>query len=368
MPWQNNGDYYSFKQDSINQHAPTVSGVYGLFNFRHQIVIGSTANVRDAVLHHRRHTKFRFSRFEPTGFTFEICPAERRENRAQELIKEYNPISTPQTPIGIAKLYRSWRVPQARAFKADVIPERKPANKRIVAIPVKAEQKAPLHFNAERFGLAGALCGVIFLAVGLIGLVPHLKNMFKSVVRNPTAIAESRRQFGSGEIQLAEAESLNPSESTANSVVAAAPGGVGKSALANLDSQANSSSPTDWHAAAAQAATPEPDATAKPQTVTSAQPVKREVPANAWSVQAMATTDKQLANDWLQKLKTKGYEAFVIDADINGKTWHRVRIGTFATRQDAENLRSVLKAKEGIRDAYVAGNDNPTTTIALNRR
>ena len=340
MPWQNNGDYYSFKQDSINQHAPTVSGVYGLFNFRHQIVIGSTANVRDAVLHHRRHTKFRFSRFEPTGFTFEICPAERRESRAQELIKEYNPISAPQTPIGIAKLYRSWRVPQARAFKADVIPERKPANNRVVAIPVKAEQKAPLHFNAERFGLAGALCGVIFLAVGLIGLVPHLKNMFKSVVRNPTAIAESRRQLGSGEIQLAEAESLNTSESTANSVVAAA----------------------------AQATTPSPDVTAKPQTVTSAQPVKPEVPANAWSVQAMATTDMQLANDWLQKFKTKGYEAFVIDADINGKTWHRVRIGTFATRQDAENLRSVLRAKEGIRDAYVAGNDNPTTTIALNRR
>jgi len=26
MPWRNNGDYYSFKPDSIIQHAPTVSG------------------------------------------------------------------------------------------------------------------------------------------------------------------------------------------------------------------------------------------------------------------------------------------------------------------------------------------------------
>jgi hypothetical protein len=98
MPWQNNGDYYSFKQDSITQHAPTVSGVYGLFNFRHQVVIASAANVRDALVYHRRHTKFRFSRFEPTGFTFEICPPERRDNRAQELIKEY----------GVEPLQKEW--------------------------------------------------------------------------------------------------------------------------------------------------------------------------------------------------------------------------------------------------------------------
>ena len=197
MPWRNNGDYYSFKPDSIVQHAPTVSGVYGLFNFRHQIVIGSAANVRDALLHHRRHTKFRFSRFEPTGFTFEICPPERRENRTQELIKEYNPISSPQTPIGIAMLYRSWRAPEARAFKAEVTSEKKPASNKVVALPAKpAKAKAPLHLNAERLGLAGALCGMIFLAIGLIGLVPHLKNMFHSVVRNPTTIAESKRQIG----------------------------------------------------------------------------------------------------------------------------------------------------------------------------
>src|SRR6185295_10235300 len=118
MPWHNNGDYYSFKHDSILQNAPTVSGVYGLFNFRHQIVIASAANIRNALLHHRQHTKFRFSRFEPTGFTFEICPPERRENRAQELSREFSPISSPQTPIGIATLFRSWRPPEARAFKA----------------------------------------------------------------------------------------------------------------------------------------------------------------------------------------------------------------------------------------------------------
>lgn len=369
MPWRNNGDYYSFKPDSIIQHAPTVSGVYGLFNFRHQIVISSAANVRDALLHHRRHTKFRFSRFEPTGFTFEICPLERRENRTQELIKEYNPISSPQTPISIATLYRSWRAPEARAFKAEVTSEKKPASNKVVALPAKpAKAKAPLHFNAERLGLAGALCGMIFLAFGLIGLVPHLRNMFHSLVRNPTTIAESKSQIGDAKVQLAQAENLATAEITGNTVAAAAPSAAAQSASVNLNAEATTSSPTGWRSAAAQAAAPAPVASPKTESLASEQPAKREVPANAWSVQAMATTDKPLAHDWLQKLKAKGYEAFVVDADINGNTWHRVRIGTFETRQDAENLRAALIAKEGFRDSYVAGNDKPATIIALNRR
>jgi len=368
MPWHNNGDYYSFKQDSIKQHAPTVSGVYGLFNFRHQIVIGSAANVRDALLHHRRHTKFRFSRFEPTGFTFEICPPERRENRSQELIKEYHPISSPQAPIGLATLYRSWRSPQARAFTAEAASERKPANRKTAAIPAKpAKAKAPLHLNAQRFGLLGAFCGVIFLGVGLFGLVPHLKNMFASVVHNPAAIADSIQKTDGGKVQLAQVEGLNTNENAGSTVVAAAPTALVQSAPVNLDSRETSDSPTGWRAAAAQAAAA-PVATPQTQSAASAQPATRDLPASAWSVQAMATTDKQLANDWLQKLKTKGYQAFVVNADIKGHTWHRVRIGAFATRQDAEALRLALKSKDGFRDAFVAGDDKAATTLALHRR
>ncbi len=56
MPWRTKGDYYSFKEDAIKQHAPTVSGVYGLFNFRHQILIDSAANIRVAYRQtERRH-------------------------------------------------------------------------------------------------------------------------------------------------------------------------------------------------------------------------------------------------------------------------------------------------------------------------
>jgi cell division septation protein DedD len=357
MPWQNNGDYYSFKQDAITEHAPSASGVYGLFNSRHLIAIGNAANVRDALLHHRRQTDFRFSRFEPSGFTFEICGPDRRDTRAQELVREYRPISAPENPIGIAALYRSWRAPNARAFQEVSIDDETASNK-IVAIATKlpkAKQKMSLHLHAERFGVVGALCGLIFVALGLIGLVPYLKNTFATVVRNPPAIAESRRIDGD-KIQLAQTESLIATEDGANETTRS--GDVESSTPVEV----NAGSPTEGRFARAQTASPESVAALKPHE----QP-KRQVAVSGWSVQAMATTDAQEANDCAQKLKAKGYEVYLVEADVEGKTWHRVRVGNFATRRDAENTRVQLAVKEGFRDAYIAGNDNRPTTIALNR-
>ena len=357
MPWQNNGDYYSFKQDAITQHAPTTSGVYGLFNSRHLIAIGSAANVRDALLHHQRQTDFRFSRFEPSGFTFEICAPDRRDTRAQELVREYRPISTPENPIGIATLYRSWRAPNARAFQ-EVSIDGETASNKIVTIATKlraAKQKMPLHLHAERVGVVGALCGLIFVALGLIGLVPYLKNTFATVVRNPPAIAESRRINGD-KIQLAQTESLIATEDAASETTRS--GDLENSTPVEV----NAGSPAEGRFASAQTASPESVAALKPRE----QP-KRQVAVNGWSVQAMATTDAQEANDCAQKLKAKGYEVYLVEADVEGKTWHRVRIGNFATRRDAEHMRVQLAAKEGFRDAYIAGNDNRPTTVALNR-
>jgi len=360
MPWKTNGDYYSFKPDSITLHAPTSSGVYGLFNFRHQILIGSAANIRNAILHHRKHTRFRFRRFEPTGFTFEVCPPELRESRARELVLEYEPISGPQKPIGVATLWHSLRAPETRAFQTEAKVTAQPVKAKVVAITAKhskPEAAGRWRIGREQFGLAGALCGIVFLTVGMIGLAPHLKNMFDSVVRNPAAIAQSGQQVDSGKIQLAQADNLVVRENTGNADVAAAPTASGPSASGNLNTEGSTSSPTSWRAAAKQATAPAPVTAPEPQTGTaSEQPSKPQSPTKAWSVQALATTDKQLADDWINKLKAKGYQAFVINADINGKTWHRVRIGSFETRQAAENLRAALKTNEGFRDAYVAGN------------
>lgn len=345
MPWKTNGDYYGFKQESINLHAPTASGVYGLFNFRHQILIGGAANIRNAVLHHHKHTKFRFRRFEPSGFTFEICPPQLREIRAQALIAEYEPINGRQNPISVATLWRSLRAPQARVFQPEVNSAKQPATEKVVPITEKLAKPQPQtqwYLGREQFCLAGALSSVVFLTVGMIGLMPQLKNMFDSIVRNPAAIAESRRQLSGGEIQLAQAPKIVADTGSENIADATAPVIAQPRATENSGPETNKSAVTAQPSAAAQLS---PTTTAISPTGESEKSAKRKRPANTWSVQAMATTEKQLAGDWLQKLKAKGFQAFVINADINGKTWHRVRIGGFATRQDAEDLRATLKAK-----------------------
>jgi cell division septation protein DedD len=368
MPWKTNGDYYGFKQESINLYAPTASGVYGLFNFRHQILIGAAANIRNAVLHHRKHTKFRFRRFEPTGFTFEVCPPELREFRARDLIAEYQPICGPQIPISFATLCASLRAPQARAFQLGVNSAKQPATEKVVPIAEKLAKPQPQtqrYRGREQFSLAGAVCGVVFLAVGMIGLMPYLKNMFASIVRNPAAIAESRRQLSDGEIQLAQTPKIVADAGSENIADPTAPEIVQPRAAGNSAPDAIKSTLPAQPSAAPQI---NPTTTVGSLPGESEKSVTRERPANTWSVQAMATTEKQLASDWLQKLKVKGYQAFVIDADINGKTWHRVRIGSFATRRDAEDLRAALKENEGFRDAFVASNDKAETAIALSRR
>lgn len=84
-----------------------------------------------------------------------------------------------------------------------------------------------------------------------------------------------------------------------------------------------------------------------------------------WTVQAIATTDKRIASDWLEKLKAKGYEPFVIKAEIKGRTWYRVRAGRFHTPAEGESLRSALQSQEGLRDAFIAPTTKSDAVIAL---
>lgn len=82
----------------------------------------------------------------------------------------------------------------------------------------------------------------------------------------------------------------------------------------------------------------------------------------------MATTDKPDAQSWVSRLKAKGYDAFAVEAEIKGQIWYRVRVGAFASRQDAEVLRAALSAQEGFRDAFVAAGNKSDTILAANRR
>jgi cell division septation protein DedD len=71
-----------------------------------------------------------------------------------------------------------------------------------------------------------------------------------------------------------------------------------------------------------------------------------------WSVQVSATPAKDIADTLVQRLKAKGYDGYVVQAEVKGQTYYRVRVGYFDSRERAESVHQSLTRQEGYRDAY----------------
>ncbi|MGH7826938.1 MAG: SPOR domain-containing protein [Candidatus Binatia bacterium] len=82
-------------------------------------------------------------------------------------------------------------------------------------------------------------------------------------------------------------------------------------------------------------------------------PAKGESPDHVWTVQVKSSPEKTYVERWVDRLKSKGYDAFITAADIKGQTWYRLRVGHFGTRQEAETLRNALETKEGFRGTFL---------------
>jgi hypothetical protein len=76
--------------------------------------------------------------------------------------------------------------------------------------------------------------------------------------------------------------------------------------------------------------------------------------ARQWSVQVSAAPAKNIAESLVQQLKTNGYDGYFLQADVNGQTYFRVRVGHFASQEEAESLRQLLAGEEDYRTAYLA--------------
>jgi cell division septation protein DedD len=85
--------------------------------------------------------------------------------------------------------------------------------------------------------------------------------------------------------------------------------------------------------------------------------VKKDSAERVWTVQVKSSPDKKYADTWADRLKAKGYDAFVVEGDVKGQTWYRVRVGHFAARQEAEALRTALESREGLSGGWVSHAD-----------
>jgi DedD protein len=97
-----------------------------------------------------------------------------------------------------------------------------------------------------------------------------------------------------------------------------------------------------------------PKPASKPAPIPIAPPAKPSVPAQAstnlssWVIQVASLRDRSRAYALVQDLRAKGFPAYLQEAQVKQKLWHRVRIGPEVERRRIESLAASLKAKTGM--------------------
>jgi len=134
-------------------------------------------------------------------------------------------------------------------------------------------------------------------------------------------------------------------------------------AMQRLQQTAAAASPTAGREAQSVTATPAPTRVAQktphaptpePTAKHGAASTHAEEWADAgWTVQVNATTNPQQANELAQTLKSKGYDAYTLQAPMRGQMWYRVRVGRFTSHEKAKQLETRLRRAEGLENAYV---------------
>jgi cell division septation protein DedD len=71
-----------------------------------------------------------------------------------------------------------------------------------------------------------------------------------------------------------------------------------------------------------------------------------------WTVQVNAFPDEKSAKSWVDRLRDKGYNAYVSESHLQGRTWYRVRVGRFDSREEAEKIQESLKKKEHLSKSF----------------
>lgn len=92
-------------------------------------------------------------------------------------------------------------------------------------------------------------------------------------------------------------------------------------------------------------------AKAKMEAVSSAEVTD---PAKIWRAQVNAYPDERSAKLLVDRLKIKGYNAYVSEVQNRGRTWYRVSVGRFNSREEAEKTVEALKTKENHLQAFAA--------------
>ena len=73
-----------------------------------------------------------------------------------------------------------------------------------------------------------------------------------------------------------------------------------------------------------------------------------------WRAQVNAFPDERSAKQIVDRLKNKGYNAYVTEVQNRGKSWFRVSVGKYGSREEAEKMVEGLRSKENFPKAFAA--------------
>jgi cell division septation protein DedD len=71
-----------------------------------------------------------------------------------------------------------------------------------------------------------------------------------------------------------------------------------------------------------------------------------------YTVQVNAFPDEKSAKTLVDRLRDKGYNAYLSESRNQGRVWYRVRVGRFESRDEAEKTQESLKRKEHLAKAF----------------
>jgi len=91
---------------------------------------------------------------------------------------------------------------------------------------------------------------------------------------------------------------------------------------------------------------------AETPTQTKADATEAKEPNASWTVQVNAYPDERSAKLLVDQLKNKGYNAKVTEVLNKGKTWYRVRVGRYDSKEEAKKVEETLKSKENFSKAF----------------
>ncbi|HEX9147210.1 MAG TPA: SPOR domain-containing protein [Candidatus Binatia bacterium] len=341
LSWHPEGRCDSFTKGAILLFAPPISGVYGLFNFDCQVFIGESANIQEALLRHRSETDFQAQHLRPTGFTFEPCAAELRKSRADELIARFHPVLQTE-----AALTETWSASNDPGVSEAGLGGHEETYSHHQEFPLHEPEKRPKvrrHFYFKRPN--GAVLAAMFVAS--VPIVFYLGMPVDSAIQkrangmNPTSgqteISSRPQNLSSidtdgGLVNLnAEPTPAKPDVPASDSAVnIAARFATINTLAADREGIQLKRSPTAHSSGTANL-------------------------SKKWSVQVSAAPAKDIAATVVQRLKSDGYDGYMVQAEVKGETYYRVRVGHFDSREKAESVRHSLTHQEGYRDAYLTG-------------